>query len=164
LFRLQVITDTKREPVGEFYLKYGQWTRTATDRVDTITRRHEFFLQQMYEWTKPAMKDPNRIFGELEREIIYARDKKRCQVCDAEVLWADSEIHHVEMHSLGGKTSLENGALVHKKCHPKSATEVAAFASKWIAKLSAATISAVGIADPATAGSGSPQGAPPSTS
>lgn len=44
------------------------------------------------------------------------------------------EIHHVEEHHKGGPTSLENGALVHKKdCHPKGAKATAEFATKWAA-------------------------------
>lgn len=141
-FRTHVATDTKSDPQGEYYYRYGQWTRASTDRADTIARRHEFFAQKMYEWTKPVPKDPTRAFGELERELIYARDKKRCQECDADVPWADAEIHHVEMHAKGGKTTLENGALMHKKCHPKSAAAVAAFAAKWKTKFTSAAAAA----------------------
>ncbi len=58
---------------------------------------------------------------------------QNCQVpgCEAEVLWAEAEFHHVQEHSKGGPTSLENGALVQKGCHPKSAKEVAKFAEHW---------------------------------
>jgi len=44
------------------------------------------------------------------------------------------EIHHVEEHSKGGQTTLENAALVHRKdCHPKGAEATADFAKKWAA-------------------------------
>jgi hypothetical protein len=76
------------------------------------------------------VKDSQRLFGALERELIYYRDKKSCAVCDSEVLWPESEIHHIEEHSKGGLTSLDNGALVHKRCHPKSASDVKALAQK----------------------------------
>ncbi len=87
----------------------------------------------MREHIKPHLKDETRIFGQLERELIYHRDQKNCQVpgCEAEVLWAEAEFHHVQEHSKGGPTSLENGALVQKGCHPKSAKEVAKFAEHW---------------------------------
>jgi hypothetical protein len=51
------------------------------------------------------------------------------------VNWADAQFHHVELHSQGGATTLDNGALVHKDCHPKSAKAVAEFAAHWRAKL-----------------------------
>jgi hypothetical protein len=88
----------------------------------------------MYDMLLPEMKDKTRIFGPLESELIYYRERKRCQVCAAEVLWSDHEIHHIDEHSKGGMTVLENGALVHKHCHPKGKA-AEEFAEKHKAKL-----------------------------
>jgi hypothetical protein len=115
---------------SEYWLKYGIWTRVNSDRGEAIQRRHEFFSSKMHELLKPQPKDPQRIFGRLERELIYYRDRKRCGVCDSEVAWADAEIHHIQQHAAGGRTVMDNGALVHKHCHPKGqAANV--FARKW---------------------------------
>ena len=108
----------------------------------------------MYGYLKPQLKDPTRIYGALERELIYYRDKKLCQVCDAEVPWSDHEIHHVEEHSKGGSTTMENGALVHKHCHPKSIKTTEDFADKWKKKREALA-AAVAPAPAATNGNGS---------
>ena len=97
-----------------------------------------FFARKMYALLSPELKDSTRIFGSLERELIYYRDKKRCQRCEAEVLWSDHEIHHVETHATGGRTVIENGVLVHKHCHPKGRASEA-FAEKYWAKLSSGT-------------------------
>jgi 5-methylcytosine-specific restriction endonuclease McrA len=91
----------------------------------------------MHDCLKPTMKDPSRIFGALERELIYYRDAKECQVCGADVVWSDHEIHHVEEHAKGGPTRLDNGALVHKHCHPKGNKATAEFADKWKEKQAA---------------------------
>jgi hypothetical protein len=116
---------------SEFWLRYGVLTRVNSDRGDVIQRRHEFFSTKMREVLKPQLKDPQRLYGALEREIIYYRDKKCCAVCGLEVSWPEVEIHHVEEHGKGGKTTLENGVLVHKKdCHPKGAKAVE-FARRW---------------------------------
>lgn len=115
---------------SDYWLRYGVWTRVNSDRGDAIQRRHEFFAARMLESLCPQMKDPQRSFGRLERELIYYRDAKRCGVCDAEVVWDEAEIHHIEGYADGGKTSLENGALVHKYCHPKGSA-AALFAKKW---------------------------------
>ncbi len=125
------------EKPDEYWSKYGLLTRSATDRPDTIERRHQFFVEKMYASINPQLKDATRIFGDVERELIYYRDRKRCQVssCGAEVTWVDAEFHHVQLHSQGGLTVLENGALVHKDCHPKSAKAVTEFADHWRAKL-----------------------------
>jgi hypothetical protein len=121
-------------PPSDYWAKYTQLTRVNSDRAETIARRHEFFAEKMYELLQPQLKDPARIFGALERELIYYRDQKRCQVCSAEVAWSDHEIHHVQEHSAGGSTTLGNGALVHKHCHPKGAQATASFAAQWMSR------------------------------
>lgn len=47
----------------EHWTRYGQFTRTNTDRADTILRRHQFFAEKMHEFLKPQLKDPTRIYG-----------------------------------------------------------------------------------------------------
>ena len=98
---------------------------------ENIQHRHAFFAAKMHDVLQPKMKDPLRLFGALEREIIYYRDLKRCGECGADVIWSDAEIHHVDPHSQGGQTILENGALVCPHCHPKGAEATARFAAKW---------------------------------
>jgi hypothetical protein len=114
-----------------YWLSWGLLARTNSDRADSIERRHAFFVTKMTELLKPIPKDPQRGFDDLQRDLIYARDKKKCQVCGGGVLWGDAEIHHVDQHSTGGPTDLDNGALVHATCHPLSTADVAAFAAKW---------------------------------
>lgn len=115
---------------NEFWSRYGQWARTNANSGDTIRRRHEFYMHQMLGRLNPRKKDPKRAFGNNEREIIYFRDQKRCQVCSGQVNWNDAEIHHVQEHHTGGPTELENGALVHSQCHPKG-SKAQEFAQKW---------------------------------
>lgn len=128
-FAVGKLTQSEAHP-SEYWLRYGIHTRVSSDRGEVIQRRHEFFSEKMYEILKPQLKDPQRLFGALEREIIYYRDKKRCAVCGAEVIWPEAEIHHVEEHTKGGPTSLENGVLVHRHCHPKG-SRAAEFAKEW---------------------------------
>ncbi|WP_315717263.1 MULTISPECIES: DUF262 domain-containing protein [unclassified Bradyrhizobium] len=134
---------------GEYWLRYGVHTRVNSDRADVIQRRHEFFSAKMREKLNPQLKDPQRLYGALERELVYYRDKKRCAVCGNEVPWPEMEIHHVEEHGKGGGTTLENGALVHRdKCHPKGARATAAFAKKWAeAQAHGASSSAIAVTD-----------------
>lgn len=122
--------DQKPDP---FWSRYGLLTRAGTDRLETIERRHAFFVETMLASLKPQLKDPVRLFGLLEKELIYYRDKKRCQRpnCGGDVAWTDAEYHHVESHAQGGATIVDNGALVHKDCHPKGAKEVEEFAKHW---------------------------------
>lgn len=115
---------------SDYWLKYGVHTRVSSDRGDSVQRRHEFFALKMRETMQPQMKDPKRLFGILERELIYYRDKKICGCCDGEVPWHEAEIHHIEQHHQGGPTTLENGVLMHSHCHPKGAA-ADDFARKW---------------------------------
>jgi 5-methylcytosine-specific restriction endonuclease McrA len=143
-FALSKLTRNTPQP-DEYWLRYGVHTRVNSDRADSVERRHEFFCQKMHEHLKPQMKDPKRLFGALEREIIYYRDQKKCAVCPAEVVWADADIHHIDQHAKGGPTTLENGVLVHSHCHPKgqAADE---FAKQW--KLKAEQNAAVTVLQP----------------
>lgn len=118
-------TRDKLQP-SEYWTQYGQWTTLRTDRANSIARRHAFYVEKMLALLGPLQKkDPKRLYGELERELIYYRDRKRCAVCNAEVVWSESEIHHVEGHAAGGPTTVKNGVLVHGACHPKGSAAVA---------------------------------------
>ena len=122
---------SKRGEQNETWLHYGLRTRSGADLSENIRSRHHYYASKMAEFIgNLTPKDPKRNFGQLERELVYWRDGQRCQVCDADVQWGDAEIHHIEEHSKGGRTELENGALVHKHCHPKGAKQTQAFARK----------------------------------
>jgi hypothetical protein len=119
---------------SDYWLRYGVHTRANSDRGDSIRRRHEFFASKMLEFLQPQLKDPKRLFGAVERELIYYRDKKRCAVCGGEVPWAEAEFHHIEEHGKGGLTRVDNGALVHQQCHPLGQKAVE-FAKQWPERL-----------------------------
>ena len=86
----------------------------------------------MFNFLQPLKpKDAKRIFGEVERIILFFQQKKCCCVCDGQVDWDDFEVHHVKEHAKGGATSLENGAIVHKNCHPKGVEATKLFAKKF---------------------------------
>lgn len=118
----------------EFWTQYGQWTRVNSDRGDNIMRRHRFYVRKMHEFLQPlTLKDPLRLFGELDRTILFFEQNKSCAECGGSVAWNDCEVHHVFEHSQGGQTILENAALVHKACHPKGEAKTKAFAQKFAA-------------------------------
>ena len=130
----QATASNKAGSVTEFWARYGQGARTGANRSATIRQRHEFYGERMNKYLGNLQpKDPQRLFGPLEREIIYFRDQKKCQKhnCGATVSWAEAEIHHVQQHQDGGKTVIDNGALVHRECHPKTTAEVEEFALNW---------------------------------
>ena len=122
------IKDTDKQVENVYWRRYIQYTQTAANELSSIESRHVFFFEQMLcfmEETKTLInKDSERAFIEAAREYIFFRDDKKCLMCDSEVVWREAEIHHVIPHAEGGKTEIDNGALVHKDCHPKSREDV----------------------------------------
>ena len=81
-------------------------------------------------------KDPERGFTDRDKERVFYRDNQQCQHCAMSnethrVDFDNAEIHHVTPHHQGGMTSIENGALVHKDCHPKAPKAVENFRMWW---------------------------------
>ena len=115
---------------------YGQYARTNSDGAVSIRRRQDYFSSCMVKFLGDSLipKYPTRLFNDLERQCIYWRDDGDCQVCGFKVDWSSSEVHHVIPHGKGGRTVVENGALVHPGCHPKSNDEVDDFTNKWFSK------------------------------
>lgn len=116
--------NSKKEKEGEYWDKYIQWTMTSSDSKTSISKRHNFFMEKMFEFIKPNFKDSIRSYGDLEREMVYYRDEKKCAVCKSDIVWDELEIHHVIEHQNGGQTSLENAVSVHKVCHPKGQSAI----------------------------------------
>lgn len=133
---LQKFAEAKKNPedyTNPYLSRYAVLTRYSSDRGSTIEQRHRFYMEEMRKFLDPLKrKDPNRLYGELDRTILFFRQNRRCLVCEGDLDWRDCEVHHVEEHSKGGQTSLENGAALHKKCHPKGVTSTAAFAKKFL--------------------------------
>ena len=125
--------QAKKEQSGEYWTEFGAWTQTSSAAARTIQRRHAFFVKEIFRELNPVLLDPTRIFGELEREIVYYREGKHCAVCDQPIRWPDLEIHHVEEHHTGGQTVAENAVPVHKDCHPKG-QQALEFKTQWLAR------------------------------
>ena len=130
-FSKLLIEANKAKQDHEAWLPYVYRTHASSDKSENIRVRHQYYTSKMMEFLGGlTLKDPKRIFGQTDKEIIYWRDEGKCQICDADVRWKEAEFHHIEEHSKGGRTELDNGALVHKRCHPKGAAQTRAFARK----------------------------------
>lgn len=127
------LARAKTEQSGEYWSEFGALTQTQSAQARTIQRRHTFFVREMFRELKPVMRDPTRIFGEIEREIVYYRDEKLCAVCGQLIRWPDLEIHHIDEHQTGGLTLVENGVPVHQDCHPKGLQAIS-FKEQWLAR------------------------------
>ena len=120
----------KKNKTGDFWENYSMYTQANANKASSLQLRHKFFSEQIFQYLKPIRKDATRKYGPIEREIIYYRDNKKCQVCGKEIVWDDLEIHHISEHQYGGETDLSNGVSVHKLCHPKGQAAID-FEEKW---------------------------------
>ena len=123
-----------------YYTEYGQWTRTGSDNARSIRRRHAFFAKEMLYLIAPRKLDSRRLFTDHERRIVFFRDSESCQFCRMEanrhsVSWNECEIHHVTPYVDGGRTSVENAALVHRECHPRNRDDVEKFRKWWLSRM-----------------------------
>lgn len=92
---------------------------SGSDTAMIIRPRHTFFLEQMYRKMNIILRDEQRLFGPVEKEIIWNRDGRKCQnpLCGRQVNFREATFHHVIEHVAGGRTVLENGVLVCPQCH-----------------------------------------------
>jgi len=60
--------------------------------------------------------DAKRFFSETEKRTMFVLQKGLCTFCSTP-LFGDMEADHIVPHSRGGPTVVENGQLLHNKCH-----------------------------------------------
>ena len=115
------LDGSETQEVKDFW-NYYQMARNRSDQSETIKRRHEIYMRHMIRLLGESLisKDPQRVFSESDREIVWYRDNQQCAHCGGQVSWEDVEIHHKDHHGNGGKTVLANAVLVHKECHRRA--------------------------------------------
>ena len=94
----------------------------STDSVDSIKWRMEFMLRNLLEkYPNLSRKDNNRNFTQIQKLVIFRRDKGICQLqikCKGENLtWDDWACDHIVAWSKGGKTTIENGQVACPSCN-----------------------------------------------
>lgn len=84
-------------------------------------------MEAYYRWWREhvasgvaAVLDAQRLFSEKQKAEIRERDRGVCQVCGQEVGVDEGEFDHFPiLYRNGGPTVVENGRLVHSRCHPR---------------------------------------------
>lgn len=128
----------------KYWQHYATWTRTNSDIASTVQRRHAFFAAEMSKLLALKKLDEKRTFSEFEKQTVFFRDMELCQFCkmsseEHKVHWGECEFHHVTPYTKGGQTVIDNAALMHKDCHPKSENQVNKFEEWWRERKSDAT-------------------------
>ncbi|MEL6152155.1 MAG: DUF262 domain-containing protein [Chloroflexota bacterium] len=104
--------------------KYLTAMNNTPQQWSSINSRHDALLQAwlLYAPDLPT-RDAQRHFTNLQRMVIYRRDKGICQICGEEVVYAAFEADHVVPHSQGGKTVVANGQTTHRLCNASKAMQ-----------------------------------------
>jgi hypothetical protein len=104
-------------------VEYQRLTSYSTDAAESLAKRLEH-MQRRFFLAAPDIElvDPTRIFSEAQRLAIYRRDGARCQLrikCDGseKLKWDHWHADHIKPHSLGGKTTVENGQVACPDCN-----------------------------------------------
>lgn len=98
-------------PDQELYRDYLLTVRQMTDDVAQRRKRERILagiLGSLF-----ATKDSQRGFTSEQRRIIWNTAANRaCSACGCKLTWEDFTIDHINPHSKGGRSSLENAALM----------------------------------------------------
>jgi hypothetical protein len=104
------------KPDQELYRHYLHTVLQATDEYGQRKAREEMLrgiIGSIF-----AKKDSQRGFTPEQRRLIWnAAVVRRCERCKAALSWDDFTLDHIDPHSKGGRSRLENAALMCRKCN-----------------------------------------------
>lgn len=95
----------------ELVRQYLFAVRADSDSESSRETRHNILkglLESLYD-----KKDSKRLFSEEQRRILWnTADQRVCAQCGCNLGWEDFHADHIKPHSAGGKTTLENAAIL----------------------------------------------------
>ena len=98
---------------------YREYLLTVSQMTDDVNqrRKREAILRGVLE-SIFAKKDSQRGFTAEQRRILWNTvASRKCQECGKVLNWDDFTIDHVDPHSKGGRSRLENSALMCRGCN-----------------------------------------------
>lgn len=102
------------------FITYHNKTTNSTDAFDSLYFRNKFLMEDLFLHVKKLCpKDPKRLFDDIQRRVIFRRDKGVCKKCGKKCNWDDYQADHIKPWSKGGKTIIENGQLLCSECNQK---------------------------------------------
>lgn len=115
------VRESQRKAVGvkadqEIYRAYLLTVSQTSDDVNQ-RRKREGYLRGLLE-SLFAKKDAQRGFTSEQRRIMWSTSNQRkCVDCSRVLTWDDFTIDHVDPHSKGGRSTLNNAALMCQSCN-----------------------------------------------
>ena len=112
----------------KFSRNYTRWVSISGDGASSIEKRHSFYLQFMFKKLAKhlSMKDEGKDWANLEKEIVYLRNERACQVCKMLGRASpgdrrkDIVIFDLLPEQEDRVAKLDNAVLVHKECKPSN--------------------------------------------
>jgi 5-methylcytosine-specific restriction endonuclease McrA len=104
------------KPEQELYREYMLTVREGTDELNN-RRKREQILRGLLE-TIFESKDSARLFSQEQRRILWnTTAARKCASCGRALTWDDFTIDHIDPYSKGGRTRLDNAALMCRRCN-----------------------------------------------
>jgi hypothetical protein len=104
------------KPDQELYRHYLQTVLQATDEYNQRKAR-ETILRGML-GSLFAKKDSQRGFTSEQRRLMWnTAGSNRCKSCNRALSWVDFTLDHIDPHSKGGRSRLQNAALMCRACN-----------------------------------------------
>jgi hypothetical protein len=102
----------------QLFASYLFTTRGDSDSSTTRRRRAQV-LDHLFSGLFEK-KDEKRIFSSDQRRLMWnSTDSKNCTSCGEKLTWENFTIDHIKPHALGGKSVLDNAALMCQGCNSK---------------------------------------------
>lgn len=115
------------EDHAELIEQNNPWAKDLFDYIEAfkaggvrknIERRNEVYTNKLFrEIINLETKDNKRFFDANQKTVIWRRDNGICKKCGCKVEFKDMHADHVNSHSKGGKTTIENGQTLCAKCN-----------------------------------------------
>jgi 5-methylcytosine-specific restriction endonuclease McrA len=100
------------ETEREYVLTILEGTDAAANR-----RAREEIVRQLLESLFES-KASARLFSAEQRRILWnSTAVRKCRTCPKTLTWEDFTIDHIRPHSKGGRTELDNAAIMCRRCN-----------------------------------------------
>lgn len=118
IVRDQVKKAEGAKPDQRIFADYLLTVQGDTDSLTNRKRRADILRQIMGGLFE--RKDAKRNFTPEQRQLIWHTEEiQECSKCGRLLSWENFTIDHIKPHSLGGKTSLKNSAIMCRACNSR---------------------------------------------
>ncbi len=112
-----LITGTPTWNDRDLYDYIGAFQKDGALRAN-LEKRRTVYLNRIHDGLPNLNpKDPNRNFSIDQRLIIWRRDGEQCKLCGTVVVLNEMHADHIQPHSAGGATTVENGQCLCVTCN-----------------------------------------------